>query len=55
VALSEALGDPEVAKWARHHHDVIRRFGRFPHRNALLGRESRPEEARFLAGEGFKG
>jgi uncharacterized protein (DUF924 family) len=55
VGLSEALGDPEVLNWARHHHDVIRRFGRFPHRNALLGRESTPEEARFLAEEGFKG
>jgi uncharacterized protein (DUF924 family) len=55
VALNEELGDPEVAKWARHHHDIIRRFGRFPHRNALLGRESTPEEARFLAEEGFRG
>ncbi|MFL5181920.1 MAG: DUF924 family protein, partial [Microvirga sp.] len=56
VALADALGDPETAKWARHHRDIVARFGRFPHRNAILGRESTPEEAAFLAEEGaFKG
>jgi uncharacterized protein (DUF924 family) len=41
--------------WARRHFDVIRRFGRFPHRNAILGRVSTAEEVEFLkqAGSGF--
>jgi len=34
--------------YARRHRDVIERFGRFPHRNAILGRESTPEEKKFL-------
>ena len=55
VALHEALGDPEVMKWARHHHDIVARFGRFPHRNAILGRETTPEEARFLEESEFRG
>jgi uncharacterized protein (DUF924 family) len=56
VALNEALGEDESIKWARHHRDIIARFGRFPHRNAILGRESTPEEEAFLAQEGaFKG
>jgi uncharacterized protein (DUF924 family) len=42
-------------RWARHHHDIIRRFGRFPHRNAALGRESTSEERAFLAEGGFRG
>ncbi|MDM0046294.1 DUF924 family protein [Variovorax dokdonensis] len=42
-------------KFAEHHRDIIRRFGRFPHRNAALGRESTPEEQRFLAEGGFSG
>lgn len=37
------------------HADIIRRFGRFPHRNAILGRQTTPEEAAFLAGGGFAG
>jgi uncharacterized protein (DUF924 family) len=37
------------------HADIIRRFGRFPHRNAILGRETTPEEEAFLAGGGFSG
>ena len=55
VALNEGLGDPEVAEWARHHRDIVARFGRFPHRNAVLGRETTPEEAAFLAEDGFRG
>jgi uncharacterized protein (DUF924 family) len=42
---------PEVGPllvWAQRHHDVIARFGRFPHRNAALGRTSTPEEIEFL-------
>lgn len=38
-------------QWARHHHDIVARFGRFPHRNILLGRESTPEELEFLRTE----
>ena len=36
-------------EWARRHYDVIARFGRFPHRNATLGRDSTPDEAEYLA------
>jgi uncharacterized protein (DUF924 family) len=35
-------------RWMKMHHDVIARFGRFPHRNAILGRTSTPEELEFL-------
>ncbi len=48
VALMSALGDPELTKWAEAHKAVIDRFGRFPHRNAVLGRASSPEEVEFL-------
>jgi uncharacterized protein (DUF924 family) len=37
-----------LLEWARKHQEIIERFGRFPHRNALLGRASTPEEAEFL-------
>jgi uncharacterized protein (DUF924 family) len=43
-----AAGPPDYLRYAEQHRDVIRRFGRFPHRNALLGRESTPEEQEFL-------
>jgi uncharacterized protein (DUF924 family) len=46
VSEDPALAD--VAAWARKHYDVIVRFGRFPHRNAILGRASTPEEIEFL-------
>src|SRR5690606_17563545 len=52
VQLSTASGDP---KWAQHHRDIIRRFGRFPHRNAILGRESTPEELEYMRDGGFGG
>ncbi|HZH08865.1 MAG TPA: DUF924 family protein [Microvirga sp.] len=55
VALNEALGEEDSIKWARHHHDIIARFGRFPHRNAILGRETTPEEEAFLKESDFKG
>lgn len=38
-------------QWARHHAQIVERFGRFPHRNALLGRASTPEEREFLKTE----
>jgi uncharacterized protein (DUF924 family) len=40
-------GDVESLKWAVLHRDIIRRFGRFPHRNAALGRVTTPEEQGF--------
>ncbi|MDH3241032.1 MAG: DUF924 domain-containing protein [Alphaproteobacteria bacterium] len=46
--LYEALGDTEGLDFARRHKAVIERFGRFPHRNAALGRASTPEETVFL-------
>jgi uncharacterized protein (DUF924 family) len=54
-ALFAATGDAELLKWATLHADIIRRFGRFPHRNAMLGRTTTPEEQAFLDGGGFAG
>jgi uncharacterized protein (DUF924 family) len=48
VALFEALGSEESLDYMRRHRDIIARFGRFPHRNAILGRSSTPEEIEFL-------
>jgi uncharacterized protein (DUF924 family) len=42
-------------KYAEEHRDIIRRFGRFPHRNAILSRTTTPEEQKFLDEGGFKG
>ena len=54
VQLITAMGDVGYADYARRHRDVIARFGRFPHRNAALGRTSTPEEQAWLdAGGGF--
>ena len=52
-AVSRTAGLTENAKWAEHHADIIRRFGRFPHRNRILGRETTPEEQAFLDEGGF--
>ncbi|GAA0869606.1 DUF924 family protein [Brevundimonas basaltis] len=46
---------PDDDRWAEHHHDIIRRFGRFPHRNRPLGRETTAEEQAFLDEDGFRG
>ena len=54
-ALVAATGDADLLKWAQLHADIIRRFGRFPHRNAMLGRTTTAEEQAFLDGCGFKG
>lgn len=48
VALMSGLGDADLDKWAKAHKDIIDRFGRFPHRNAVLGRDSTAEETEFL-------
>lgn len=48
VALYESAGLQENLKWANHHRELIRRFGRFPHRNNILGRESSADELAYL-------
>jgi uncharacterized protein (DUF924 family) len=54
VALFTALGDANLLGYAVAHRDVIARFGRFPHRNAALGRVNTPDEQAWLeAGGGF--
>lgn len=54
VQLFEQAGLTENLRFARHHHDIVARFGRFPHRNSILGRTSSPEEVAWLASsEGF--
>lgn len=55
VELSRQSGDKNTLKYAELHADIIRRFGRFPHRNALLGRATTAEEQAFLDGGGFAG
>jgi uncharacterized protein (DUF924 family) len=55
IALYKAANDADGLKWAELHADIIRRFGRFPHRNAILGRDTTAEEQRFLDDGGFKG
>ena len=52
VALNAATGDPDLVKWADAHKRIIDRFGRFPHRNEILGRATTDEEAEFLAKPG---
>jgi len=54
LKLYAATKDKELLRWAKLHHDVIQRFGRFPHRNEILGRVSTPEEIAFLDGGGFR-
>ena len=53
--FEEAGTNPENLDYARDHADIIRRFGRFPHRNRILGRETTPEERAFLDAGGFSG
>lgn len=55
VTLFEVLGHAEYLKFARLHRDIVRRFGRFPHRNAVLGRTSTAAELAFLQSGGFSG
>ena len=54
VALNRRLGQPNLAH-AERHRDIIRRFGRFPHRNPILGRTMTEEEQRFIDEGGFAG
>ncbi len=48
IALFRAAGDEDGVEWAVKHRDIVARFGRFPHRNAVLGRPSTAEEIEFL-------
>lgn len=53
VSLFHAANEPESLKFAKIHRDIIRRFGRFPHRNPALGRHTTDAERAFLDGGGF--
>jgi len=55
LELARKYGDDEFTKYAEQHADIIRRFGRFPHRNAMLGLATRPDEQAFLDTGGFSG
>ena len=55
VRLAGEVGDAGTQKWAEIHRDIIDRFGRFPHRNAALGRATTPDEQAFLDDGGFAG
>lgn len=55
LALYEELKDPLGFEYAEVHLDIIRRFGRFPHRNGALGRETTKAEKQFLSQGGFAG
>jgi uncharacterized protein (DUF924 family) len=54
VALAGRLDDKLRAR-AEHHRDIVRRFGRFPHRNPILGRAMTPDEQRYLDDGGYAG
>lgn len=54
VELTRARAEPHL-KYAVEHRDIIENFGRFPHRNRMLGRETTPHEQGFLDGGGFSG
>ncbi|MGQ4660953.1 DUF924 family protein [Lysobacter sp. F6437] len=55
LELYQSMDQPGADKWAVHHHGIIERFGRFPHRNHLLGRATSPAEQAFLDEGGFGG
>ncbi|HBK45195.1 MAG TPA: DUF924 domain-containing protein [Xanthomonadaceae bacterium] len=55
VELHRTLPDEKADRWALLHQDIIARFGRFPHRNAALGRANTAAEQRFLDEGGFAG
>ena len=55
VELFRKTASPENLRYAEDHADIIRRFGRFPHRNRILGRITTPEEQAFLDHGGFSG
>ncbi len=53
--VEREIGDGDPLKWARHHRGVVARFGRFPHRNRMLGRQTTAEEQTWLDSGGFGG
>ena len=55
VELFRNAGNTDNLKYAEDHADIVARFGRFPHRNRILGRATTPEEQAFLDGGGFSG
>jgi uncharacterized protein (DUF924 family) len=55
LKLFKTTTDRELIRWAKLHHDIIKRFGRFPHRNEILGRKSTSDEIIFLETGGFAG
>ncbi|WP_353181712.1 DUF924 family protein [Bosea sp. (in: a-proteobacteria)] len=55
IALCAAAEDADGVKYAEIHRDIIRDFGRFPHRNAVLGRDTTAAEQAFLDAGGFAG
>ena len=55
VELSRSAPNPDNLRYAEEHAEIIRRFGRFPHRNRVLGRAMTAEEQAFLDGGGFSG
>jgi uncharacterized protein (DUF924 family) len=54
ATLAQALGEPDLLH-AERHRDIVRRFGRFPHRNPILGRHMTADEQRYLDGGGYAG
>ncbi|MET0813948.1 MAG: DUF924 family protein, partial [Pseudoxanthomonas sp.] len=55
MQLIAGIGQDELMGYAQLHRDLIARFGRFPHRNAALGRQSTQAEVAYLAAGGFSG
>src|SRR6266478_2659976 len=55
VELFRKGGNPESLRYAEGHAGIVRRFGRFPHRNRIFGRTTTPEEQAFLDDGGFSG
>ena len=55
IELFGGTANTENKEYAEQHADIIRRFGRFPHRNRILGRDTTPEEQAFLDAGGFSG
>ena len=55
VLYFHSVGVDDALRFARIHEQAIRRFGRFPHRNLILGRHMTPREQAYLDNDGFKG
>lgn len=55
VELHQTLDEPDAGKWPIHHRSIIQQFGRFPHRNRVLGRTTTPVEQAWLDDGGFSG